>query len=46
MKLILKPITLKEDTLNEINSGKYDVTNFISSIKSYLERLNDLLYTS
>lgn len=45
MKLILKPITLKEDTLNEINRGNYDVTNFISSIKAYLERSNDLLYT-
>lgn len=45
MKLILKPITLKEDTLNEINSGNYDVTNFISSIKAYLERSNDLLCT-
>lgn len=45
MKLILKPITLKEDTLNEINSGNYDVTNFISSIKAYLEKSNDLLYT-
>lgn len=45
MKLILKPITLKEDTLNEINRGNYDVTNFISSIKAYLERSNDLLCT-
>lgn len=45
MKLILKPITLKEDTLNEINSGNYDVTNFISSIKDYLKRSNDILYT-
>lgn len=45
MKLILKPITLKEDTLNEINSGNYDVNLFISSIKSYLEKANDLLYT-
>ena len=45
MKLILKPITLKEDTLNEINSGNYDVTNFISSMKDYLKRSNDLLYT-
>lgn len=45
MKLILKPITLKEDTLNEINIGNYDVNLFISSIKSYLEKANDLLYT-
>ena len=45
MKLILKPITLKEDTLNEINSGNYDVNLFISSIKSYLSRANDLIYT-
>ena len=45
MKLILKPITLKEDTLNEINSGNYDVTNFISSIKEYLSQANNLLYT-
>ena len=45
MKLILKPITLKEDTLNEINSGNYDVNYFISSIKAYLKRSNDLLYT-
>lgn len=45
MKLLLKPITLKEDTLNEINSGNYDVTNFISSIKEYLSQANDLLYT-
>lgn len=45
MKLILKPITLKEDTLNEINSGNYDVTNFISLIKDYLKRSNDILYT-
>lgn len=44
MKLILKPITLKEDTLNEINSGNYDVTNFISSIKAYLEKSNKLIY--
>ena len=45
MKLFLKPITLKEDTLNEINSGNYDVNLFISSIKSYLSRANDLIYT-
>lgn len=45
MKLILKPITLKEDTLNEINIGNYDVNLFISSITSYLEKANDLLYT-
>ena len=45
MKLILKPITLKEDTLNEINSGNYDVNLFISSIKSHLEKANDLIYT-
>lgn len=45
MKLILKPITLKEDTLNEINSGNYDVNNFISSINEYLSRANDLIYT-
>lgn len=45
MKLILKPITLKEDTLNEINRGNYDVNYFISSIKAYLEKSNDLLYT-
>ena len=43
MKLFLKPITLKEDTINEINSGNYDVTNFISSIKEYLSKSNDLL---
>ena len=45
MKLILKPITLKEDTLNEINSGNYDVNLFIPSIKSHLEKANDLIYT-
>lgn len=45
MKLILKPITLKEDTLNEINSGNYDVNLFISLIKSHLEKANDLIYT-
>ena len=45
MKLILKPITLKEDTLNEINIGNYDVNLFISSIKSHLEKANDLIYT-
>ena len=45
MKLILKPITLKEDTLDEINRGNYNVTNFISSIKEYLSQANDLLYT-
>ncbi len=45
MKLFLKPITLKEDTLDEINRGNYDVTNFISSIKEYLSKSNDLLYT-
>lgn len=45
MKLILKPITLKEDTLNEINIGNYDVNNFISSINEYLSRANDLIYT-
>ena len=45
MKLILKPITLKEDTLNEINSGNYDVNYFILSMKDYLKRSNDLLYT-
>lgn len=45
MKLFLKPITLKEDTLEEINRGNYDVTNFISSIKEYLSQANDLLYT-
>ena len=45
MKLFLKPITLKEDTINEINSGNYDVTNFISSINEYLSKSNDLLYT-
>lgn len=45
MKLILKPITLKEDTLNEINIGNYDVNLFISSINEYLSRANDLIYT-
>lgn len=45
MKLILKPITLKEDTLEEINRGNYDVNNFISSINEYLSRANDLIYT-
>lgn len=45
MKLLLKPITLKEDTLEEINRGNYDVNLFISLIKSYLEKANDLLYT-
>ncbi len=45
MKLFLKPITLKEDTLNEINSGNYDVNLFISSINEYLSRANDLIYT-
>lgn len=45
MKLFLKPITLKEDTLDEINRGNYYVNNFISSIKEYLERSNDLLNT-
>lgn len=45
MKLILKSITLKEDTLNEINRGNYDVNNFISSINEYLSRANDLIYT-
>lgn len=45
MKLLLKPITLKEDTLEEINRGNYDVNNFISSINEYLSRANDLLYT-
>ena len=45
MKLFLKPITLKEDTLEEINRGNYDVNNFISSINEYLSRANDLIYT-
>lgn len=45
MKLILKPVTLKEDTLEEINRGNYDVNNFISSINEYLSRANDLIYT-
>lgn len=45
MKLFLKPITLKEDTLEEINRGNYDVNNFISSINEYLSRSNDLIYT-
>ena len=45
MKLLLKPITLKEDTLEEINRGNYDVNNFISSINEYLSRANDLIYT-
>ena len=45
MKLFLKPITLKEDTLEEINKGNYDVNNFISSINEYLSRANDLIYT-
>lgn len=45
MKLLLKPIILKEDTLEEINRGNYDVNNFISSINEYLSRANDLLYT-
>lgn len=45
MKLFLKPITLKEDTLEEINRGNYDVNNYISSIKGYLSQANDLLYT-
>lgn len=45
MKLFLKPITLKEDTLNDLYMGNYDVTNFISSIKEYLSQANDLLYT-
>ena len=45
MKLFLKPITLKEDTLEEINRGNYDVNNFISSINEYLSQANDLLYT-
>ena len=33
MKLFLKPITLKEDTLEEINRGNYDVNNFISKLQ-------------
>lgn len=45
MKLFLKPITLKEDTLEEINRGNYDVNNFISSFNEYLSRANDLIYT-
>lgn len=45
MKLFLKPITLKEDTLEEINRGNYDVNNFISSINEYLSGANDLIYT-
>lgn len=45
MKLFIKPITLKEDTLEEINRGNYDVNNFISSINEYLSRANDLIYT-
>lgn len=45
MKLLLKPITLKENTLEEINRGNYDVNNFISSINEYLSRANDLIYT-
>ena len=45
MKLFLKQITLKEDTLEEINRGNYDVNNFISSINEYLSGANDLLYT-
>lgn len=45
MKLFLKPITLKEDTLEEINRGNYDVNNFILSINEYLSRANDLIYT-
>lgn len=45
MKLLLKPITLKEDTLEEINRGNYDVNNFILSINEYLSRENDLIYT-
>lgn len=45
MKLLLKSITLKEDTLEEINRGNYDVNNFISSINEYLSRANDLIYT-
>lgn len=45
MKLFIKPITLKEDTLEEINRGNYDVNNFISSINEYLSKANDLIYT-
>lgn len=45
MKLFIKPITLKEDTLEEINRGNYDDNNFISSINEYLSRANDLIYT-
>lgn len=45
MKLFIKTITLKEDTLEEINRGNYDVNNFIATINEYLSRANDLIYT-
>lgn len=38
MKLLLKSITLKEDTLEEINRGNYDVNNFISSINEIYQK--------
>ena len=40
MKRIAKEITLKEDTINDINSGNIDTDLFIRRINGYLEKAN------
>ena len=43
MKRELKPITLKEDTLNDIKEGKIDTDLFIERIKEYRSKANYLI---
>ena len=43
MKRIAKEITLKEDTINDINSGNIDTDLFIRRINGYLEKANYLI---
>ena len=43
MKRETKPITLKEDTLNDITNNNIDVNQFIKRINMYLKKANYLL---
>lgn len=43
MKRIAKKVTLKEDTLNDINSNNINTNLFIERINDYLERANVLI---